>query len=637
MVRLNKTQLQDKVKWIRDYGHPTRNAADSSTMDANANVESKNIATMASEVHKDINIQVNRAILHGEISKLFDEQTADQYIEQLEEHQIYTHDETSLMPYCVAIDSTPFLYTGLTQLGGDSKAPQHLGSYCGGYINLAFAIASQFAGAVADVSLLKDFHYFAKKDYGTNYLETAEDKIKDHLSQIIYSINMPAATRGYQSIFYNTSVFDEFYFKGLYETAYYPDGTRVIEEWDGINALQKYFLSWFNKERSRAILTFPVITAALKLNDDGSIASDDWRDYIAKEFSEGHSFFVYMDKNVTSLSSCCRLRNDISDQLSGDGENGFSYSLGAGGISTGSKNVITLNVNRMVQDGRDLVDEIHRIYKYQVAFESWFRQLKDQGLLPVYDAGFIALEKQYLTIGLNGVVEAAEYLGMTPSYNDEYVAWLQNLLGTISAENRKMAKHYSDMFGWKIMFNTEFVPAENLGVKNYNWDRKAGYVVPSNRNTYNSYFYAVESETTTVIDKLRLHGHDTIQYLDGGSALHLNLGEHLTKEGFTKLLDATAHAGANYWTYNVRTTICNECGNIDKRDLTTCPKCGATNVDHATRIIGYLRRESSFSKFRREEASHRTYHPTQYDGNVIEDEAAADVTLEVAESEKIAI
>ena len=393
---------------------------------------------------------------------------------------------------CTAIDSMPFIFEGLKNLGCETTAPKHLSSYAGGYYNLISIIASQFAGAVADVGMLKDFYYFAKKDYGENFLDTHRDIVEDRLSQIIYSLNTPAGTRGFQAIFYNTSVFDEFYFKGLYETSLYPDGSKVIDAWEGINKLQKFFLTWFNKEREKALLTFPVITAALKLNDDSSIASDEWKAYVAKEFSEGNSFFVYMDKDVSSLSSCCRLRNDISEQL----ENTFAYTLGGTGISTGSQNVLTINMNRLVQDGRDLKEQLELMYKYQSAFTEWFHYLKATGMLPVYDAGYIALEKQYLTIGVNGVVEAAEYLGMKINYNSEYVSWLQDILGTMKDNNKQASKYYTNKLGYKVMFNTEFVPAENLGDKFYQWDKRDGYVVPDEevRNLYNSYFYAVEDK-----------------------------------------------------------------------------------------------------------------------------------------------
>ena len=609
MLKLKEAQKEEKVRWIFNYLSNNVNAADGSSMDPNANVGVKNVATMQSEVFKDLMIQLNRTIIKQYITKQFDEAMAEEYERQITDHEIYIHDETSLYPYCVAIDSTPFLYEGLRPLGGDTDAPQHLGSYVGGYLNLIFIIASQFAGAVADVSMLKDFHYFAKKTYGADYLKTNAKEIGDYFSQLVYSINTPAVSRGFQSVFYNISVFDEDYFKGLYSTSYFPDGSKAVDEWDGINALQKFFLSWFNAERDKSLLTFPVVTAALKKNKDDTLASEEYKEVVAKEFSEGHSFFVYMDQDVSSLSSCCRLKNNIADQLQSNlSNNTFAYTLGGTGISTGSKNVITINLNRMVQEGVDIKDILAKIYKYQIGYELWLRYLKDNKALTAYDAGYIDLEKQYLTIGINGVVEAAEYLGMKISDNETYISWLSDLLQTISEENTKMSKYYSNELGYKIMFNTEFVPAENLGVKNYKWDKADGYQVPSNRNLYNSYFYAVEDDSLNVADKFEMHGERTIKYLDGGSALHLNLNEHLTKEGFIKLLEAAARSGTNYWTYNVPTTICNKCGAIDKRDLDRCPKCGSKDIDKATRIIGYLRRISNFSEDRRVEANVRHYH-----------------------------
>lgn len=604
MTGLTEAQLKGLRDWTYNYIEGDENPADASQMDANANITLKNVVNMTTELHKYANIQLNRYIIQERIEKLFSKKIADKYAEQLGKHEIYCHDESHpFLPYCVAIDSTPYIYEGLKGVGGETTPPKHLHSYCGGYINLIYAIASQFAGAVADVSMLRDFHFFAKKDFGDDYLVTNKKQIESSLSQIVYSLNMPAGIRGFQSVFYNISVFDEFYFKGLYETAMYPDGTKVIDEWEGINKLQKFFLTWFNKEREVSLLTFPVVTCALKLKGD-EVESQDWKNIVAKEFSEGNSFFIYMDENVSSLSSCCRLRNDISRQL----DNTFSYSLGAGGISTGSMNVITINVNRMIQDGKDLGEQLDLIYQYQTAFADWFYFMKSKGKLPIYDAGFIALEKQYLTIGVNGVVEAAEFLGMKPTYNKEYISWLQGLLGFIKDKNKEASEKYSKIFGHKLMFNTEFVPAENLGVKFYDWDKRDGYQVPEKRNLYNSYFYAVEDKNISAIDKIRLYGRETIKYLDGGSALHLNMQEHLTEDGWKAMLDATAKAGTNYWTYNVRSTVCNECGYIGKKDLPRCIKCGSDNVDKATRVIGYLRRESNFSKARRIEASKRFKH-----------------------------
>lgn len=147
--------------------------------------------------------------------------------------------------------------------------------------------------------------------------------------------------------------------------------------------------------------------------------------------------------------------------------------------------------------------------------------------------------------------------------------------------------------------------AENLGAKFANWDREEGYVVP--RDIYNSYFYIVEDENTNIIDKFKMHGRDAIQWLDGGSALHANLEEHLSQTQYRQLLRVAAIEGCNYFTFNIPNTVCNECGHISKDKLTNCPKCGSDNLDYLTRIIGYLKRVSSFSAVRQIEEGIRYY------------------------------
>lgn len=151
--------------------------------------------------------------------------------------------------------------------------------------------------------------------------------------------------------------------------------------------------------------------------------------------------------------------------------------------------------------------------------------------------------------------------------------------------------------------------AENLGVKNAKWDAEAGYVVP--RPCYNSYFYKVEDATCNLLDKFVLHGKLMTQYLDGGSALHANLDEHLTKEQYQKIMEVAVQTGCPYFTFNVPNTICNDCGYISKHKLDRCPKCGSENLDYATRIIGYLKRVSRFSEARQEEAAKRFYDDGQ--------------------------
>ncbi len=596
MIRLTTNQINDKIAFIQNY-IKAENAASGSTMDANANVSSKNIATMEAELNKDINVQVNRTLVYNKICELFGAELGNEYLRQIESHEIYVHDETSLKPYCASISMYPFLLDGLTKLGGESKAPEHLESFCGSFVNLVFAVSSQFAGALATVEFLLYFDHFAKKDFGKDYLKTHTKQISNHLQHVVYAVNQPAAARGYQSVFWNISIYDQYYYDSMFGNFVFPDMTKP--EWDSVKDLQQYFMSWFNQERCKAVLTFPVVTAAM-LVENGAPRDKDFSSMCAKELSDGNSFFIYQSESADSLASCCRLRNEMTD-------NTFSYSLGAGGVSTGSINVITLNMNRLVQDGRDLKNEVEKIQKYQVAFRKLVGEYEAANMLPVYSAGFISLEKQFLTIGINGMVEAAESLGIEVSNNSTYKDFVSGQLKVIFDSNKEAKKNYG------YMFNTEFVPAENLGVKNATWDRKDGYFVP--RDCYNSYFYVVEDDATNMLDKFVLHGKEIIQYLDGGSALHMNLESYATAEAFEKLLCVAAKTGCNYFCFNIKITICNQCNHIDKETKQSCGKCGSKNVDYATRVIGYLKRVTHFSSHRQKEHELRHYHLNNDENN----------------------
>jgi ribonucleoside-triphosphate reductase len=357
-------------------------------------------------------------------------------------------------------------------------------------------------------------------------------------------------------------------------------------------------MKWFNAERLRKPLTFPVETMNL-LNDNESYVDDEWFNFASEMYSEGHSFFTYTSGSVDSLASCCRLRNELQD-------NTFSFTLGAGGVSTGSKGVITININRLVQNaaktGVDIseavAEQVKKVHCYLKAFNEIVKDNFNARLLPVYDAGYISLEKQFLTIGVNGFVEGAEFFDIPITPNDEYFSYCEKILKPIYELNKAERTE-------ELMFNTEFVPAENLGVKNAKWDREDGYFVP--RDCYNSYFYIVEDEGTNVVDKFILHGAKLTKYLDGGSALHANLSEHLSKEQYKVLMHDAIKTGCSYFTFNIPNTICNECGHISKHRMDHCEKCGSTNIDYLTRIIGYLKRVSAFSEARQKEEKKRYY------------------------------
>lgn len=587
---LTDLQIQEKKDYIEQY-ISAKNSADGSKHDANANVTNKNIATLSAELFKDYTRQLKISLIQDRIRARFDDDLAKEFKRQLDAGEVYLNDSTGLSIYCNAISLYPFLLNGLKDLGGECDAPKHLSSFCGGYVNLVYAISAQQSGALASVGFLMCFDYFARKDYGDNYLETAKDKITAELQGVVYSINQPAGSRGYQSNFLNWTIFDKYYFNALYENFVFPDMTKP--DYESVNKLQKFFMKWFNKERTKHILTFPVITASV-LNDGEELLDKDFQDFIAEELAEGNSFFIYNDTNAKSLSSCCRLASSIENQI-----NEFSFTLGAGGEMTGSKNVMTINLNRLIQDKRDLRTEVDKVHKYQVSVNDYFIDLYNKDMLPVFKAGYNSLDKQFLTIGINGIVEGAEYLGYTISNNPEYMKFISDTLKEISDINKENSKKYN------VKFNTEFIPGENVAVVFAKKDKADGYKVT--RDCYSSYIYAPEDENISILDKFEMMGGKSTEYLDGGSAYHCNLDDYPSKEQFIKLLEISSKTKCKYFCFNIKITICNDCGNIDKKTLTSCPKCGSKNIDYGTRIIGYLKRISNFSTPRQKEHALRYY------------------------------
>ncbi|MBQ6548422.1 MAG: anaerobic ribonucleoside-triphosphate reductase [Prevotella sp.] len=601
----------EKMMFLSEYMESV-NAATGSKYDANANVEHKNIATLIGELPKSNFIRLNRRLLTDRIKKMYGKQLADEYIDKLTHHFIYKNDETSLANYCASITMYPWLINGTTEIGGNSTAPTNLKSFAGGFVNMVFMVSSMLSGACATPEFLMYMNYFIGKEYGLDYWKRANEQadlslkkrtidkvITDYFEQIVYTLNQPTGARNYQAVFWNVAYYDKYYFDSIFGEFYFPDGSKP--DWDGLSWLQKRFMKWFNKERTKTLLTFPVETMALLVDENGECKDKEWGDFTAEMYAEGHSFFTYMSDNADSLSSCCRLRNEITD-------NGFSYTLGAGGVSTGSKSVLTINLNRCIQYAVNhkmdyleyLGGVIDLCHKVQLAYNENLKELQAHGMLPLFDAGYINIARQYLTIGINGLVEAAEFMGLKITPNDEYLHFVQGILGLIEKYNRQYRTK-------DVMFNCEMIPAENVGVKHAKWDREDGYFVP--RDCYNSYFYVVEDDSLTIIDKFKLHGAPYIEHLTGGSALHMNLDEHLSKEQYAHLLKVAAKEGCNYFTFNIPNTVCNECGYIDKRYLKECPHCHSKNVDYLTRIIGYLKRVSNFSQARQEEAARRYYAP----------------------------
>lgn len=625
--------IRERIDYMNEYSQSNENAATSSETDANANVTMKNVANLEGEVYKTTNRVIQRQRMKDKLNEMYPE-VAKKYEEDLNSHVIYTHDEATtpvLKQYCMAVSLYPLMMEGVGNIDGITPTPPNdLQSFSGQVTNLIFLLSSQCKGAVAVGEYFIALNYYIVQEFGPNWYEkldvvtttdhcskqrTVRDAIYKAFKQFIYGVNQPAGNRSYQSPFTNVSYYDHTYFDSLFGEFYYPDGTKP--QWEAIDCLQRLFMKFFNKLRTKQILTFPVETMAMvydpKTND---ITDKDYKDFTAEMYAEGHSFFTYISDSADSLASCCRLRNELA-------ENTFNPTSGLTGVMTGSCNVITLNINRIVQDCNKayglkrnggwkentsflkdyLADILERVYKYHIAFKTMLYDLEDKGMFAASNGGYIHISKLYSTIGINGLNEAARFLGMTVGNNKEYIEFLQLVLGTIKEQNKIHSIHDANR---PFLFNSEVVPAEGLGGKNYNWDKEDGYWVPEDENLYNSYFYDAHDDTS-VLDKFILHGRQTYQYTDGGSAAHINLEDHLSKEQYLKLIDFAIANGTNYFTFNIPNSKCDDCGYITKHPITECPKCHSKNITQYTRVIGYLRPIKSFGKDRQIEASHRTY------------------------------
>lgn len=468
-----RNYVTKKLKFISDYINSDNTA--NATIDDNSNVANRNIAVLNSEIHKEDNREVNLRMLRDKLKELY----PDFNYKQMDidfDTIAYLHDSSSQigMPYCVAITMYPFLLNGIKDLGGLSAAPKNIDSFCGMFVNLVFSIASQFKGAVATPGVLLCMDYFLRKEWGNLYHEksnivisspyskrkqTIHNQIHQYFQQIVYSLMQPSGSRGNQSVFWNLSIFDKPFFDTMYGDFYFPDGSKP--QWESLKWLQKDFLHWFNQERLKCILTFPVVSLCL-IYQDNKFVDEDLYEFACKEYSEGNSFFTYISDSADSLSSCCRLSSKISKPQ-------FNFTNGQLSEMTGSKNVITLNLNRIIQDwcksigdiptvGNQhdslkfyLIDILERVYKYQIAYNECLKYLKENKLLPVYDAGFIDMKKQYLTIGINGLNQAAEFLGIKCNKNKEYEEFCNLIFTTIKEQNQL---HKTK----ELMFNTEFTP-----------------------------------------------------------------------------------------------------------------------------------------------------------------------------------
>ena len=483
--------IKERLDYMDKYSISVDNAATSSETDANANVSMKNVANLESEVYKTTNRIIQRQRMKDKLNELFPE-VSKQYEKDLNHHIIYTHDEATtpvVKQYCMAVSLYPLMTEGVGNIDGVTPGPPNdLSSFSGQITNLAFLLASQCKGAVAFGEYFIVLNYYVRMEFGLDWIHkldmpstsnmcriprTVKDSIIKAFKHFVWGVNQPAQNRAYQSPFTNISYYDKTYYDALFKDFYYPDGTQPT--WKEVDILQRMFMKWFNQLRLKQVVTFPVETLAM-VHDGNDIIDKEYKDFCAEMYAEGHSFFTYVSDSADSLASCCRLKNELT-------ENTFNPTSGLTGVMTGSCNVITLNINRIVQDYFKSVDTnyfgstgvlylditeedalgleeylikiLERVYKYHIAYKTMLYDLEDKKMFAASNGGYISISKLYSTIGINGLNEAAEFLGISVSNNSEYFKFIQLILGTIKEQNKNHSIKDSKR---PFLFNSEVVP-----------------------------------------------------------------------------------------------------------------------------------------------------------------------------------
>ena len=632
--------IRERIDYMNDYSNSNLNASSSSETDCNANVAMKNVANLEGEVYKVTNRIIQRQRMKSKLKELFPE-VADQYEKDLNNHIIYTHDEAStpvLKYYCCAVTLYPLMTEGVGNVDGITPTPPNdIQSFSGQITNLAFLLSSQCKGAVAFGDYFVALNYYVVKEFGEQWYNkldvivtnsyitkqhTIEYYILKGMKQFIYGVCQPAGNRSYNSPFTNVSWYDKYYFEAMFGEFYYPDGTKP--EWNAVDKLQRMFMKLMREIRLLTPITFPVTTMSL-LHNGKEFLDKDYEDLCAEEWSKGGSFFCYMNDNPASLASCCRVLNEMT-------ENTFSSTTGMNGVMTGSCNVITLNLNRIVQDWikspltpdeldssevwaskfkQYLIPILQRVYKYHIAYKTMLYDLEDKGMFAASNGNYIYMKKLYSTVGLIGYMEAAQFLGLDISNNKDYKDFLKLIFNTVSEQNKLHSIHDKKR---PFLMNSEAIPGENLGVKLLEWDKKDGYYTPEGAKRYSCYFFNPWNDKVSIIDKLKLHGGDIAKALSGGQAAHLNLDTHLSKEQYKELMHIAMENGTNYFTFNIPMSKCKDCAHVVNAPIKECPKCHSRNIKYYTRIIGYLVAVDNWSEAMQKEFGDRYFSDLKHTG-----------------------
>lgn len=649
----------DTNHFAKEFFSNNKNTADTS-IDSNSNVSLKNIIVFDDELTKPLKLIYSYYRLWKGLGKKYGIEYANEAVEKQLSGEIYINDFHGFATnkyYCYNYSTLDTAVNGIPKgIDAEVSLPtkylntyfEHLQLFCIhagasslGAVGLADLLltVSAYVDRILTThsdqhtpfgnSILEELNQLIGNDWGNISNEKLEEVkkfinsktkeeitfssdeacwifIKEKLTNFVYFLNQP--NRIIQSLFSNVSIFDNNFLDTLLDHYCIIDGDNIYRaKKENVIKLQDMFLEIMNNTMARRITTFPVLTACVSLDDDRNVLDEEFLEKMIRANNRFCMINFYGGKTST-LSSCCRLRSDK--------ENKYFSTLSGAGTKIGSLGVCTINLPRLAKMSEGNIEKFKELIKENVTLGQRINDIKrgilknaiNKKMIPVYNLGYVILKTQYSTTGINGLYEALEILGYNMA-SDEGIEFAGNLLDFINECNDTIGDEL------KAPVNLEQIPAENVSVKLAFKDRLLGY-----NDKYDIYSNQFIPLTYTgigsdILSKIRIQG-ALDKRLSGGGILHLNINENnVSNDTFKELIKATFKAGTIYFAFNKLLCVCADCGKVftsNKNDMDAknelCPVCGSSQIEHAIRIVGFIRKFSSFSEGRRKEVRERIFY-----------------------------
>lgn len=439
------------------------------TIDANANASMKDICSLLSEIDKPHTKLLAYNKIFYELTKKYGLQTAKDWLENEWNGAYYLHDaySASFKPYCFAYDLEDLVNKGLYFVKDfNSEAPKHLLTYVRDCLEFVSWTSNRTSGACGLPNFLIYFFYFWKKDVEAGYYLMSPDYyMHQGFQEIIYGLNQPYL-RVNQSAFTNFTIMDRPYLEEIFGGKEFPSALTtksgnksvyMIDFVEDLIEIEKEFMEEVSLTREKTMFTFPVLTYSL-LYRDGKFVDYEFARWCNKHNMKWADSNFFVSGDVTSLSSCCRLINDFSKLR------GFINSIGGTALKIGSVKVNTINLARIALETNTkeeyldkLTERANLCIKVLDVIRGIIKRDIEKGLLPNYTYGLIELDRQYNTVGINGMYEAVNrFNGIGKDefgnefYTDEGLKFASDILDKIN--------EIKDSYNFDYSINVEAVP-----------------------------------------------------------------------------------------------------------------------------------------------------------------------------------